>query len=104
MKKGSSWRIYRPVPTENSVQLECPYPEENFSDYTAVLALLFCKNATSGVYNQSLISKLSLNLPLVVWLVAFHQKVVLTVSVLCVMRRKLNLRLLTSTFMYDVNE
>jgi hypothetical protein len=51
VKMGSPWWLYRPVQTGISVTLQCPFPEENFTESTAVLAGLFCYHVTNGLYN-----------------------------------------------------
>jgi len=51
VKMGSSWWLYRPVSEGDTFALECPWNEENFTANTAVLATLFCNNATGGFNN-----------------------------------------------------
>jgi len=50
-KLGSSWWLYRPVQEDDEFRLECPYPEENFTLNTTILAALFCNNNDDGFLN-----------------------------------------------------
>lgn len=51
VKMGSSWWLYRPTTVGTIEQLQCPFPEENFTESTAMLAMLFCIAPDAGLHN-----------------------------------------------------
>jgi len=51
VKLGSSWWLFRPSDDNQSFALQAPYPEENFTVNTAILASLFCNTDTRGFNN-----------------------------------------------------
>lgn len=51
VKMGSSWWLYRSVNVNNNIRLECPLPEENFTESTAVVACLFCADEAGNPHN-----------------------------------------------------
>lgn len=51
VKMGSSWWLYRPVNEAETFRLDCPFPEENFTANTAVIASLFTNTANNGFNN-----------------------------------------------------
>nr|GMD21892.1 putative coat protein [Ipomoea batatas] len=51
LKMGSSWWLFRPVYAHGHFRLDCPYPQENFTNTTAAVAMLYCNDGTDGLYN-----------------------------------------------------